>query len=396
MYDELIDARNRQLRDEFVNSIKDRICALSSSYHGGDDCEFFREHAMGSFNICFFVQFFQCPKSSRDSDAVPDGDRWVVRVPLGPRLAMEPWEKVESEVTTMRLVKSRTTIPIPEVYFYSTACEPGPYGFASFMIMEYVPGKNLRDLGFKLNKRVEALPPIREKILVQVANIYADLTRLEFPAIGRLVPGDGDEPKIGRMPISLCMNQQELEVGGTLAMVREHAGGSTGITSTDAYVSLLLDIAQDLSEKSTAIYSNEKEAKRGLYFLDQFTRHVRGKWTADTVNSDLFVLMHGDMQNPANLLFDDYMNLLAVLYWEWAQTVPRKLFLPPIWLLGRPEHSLMLFYDDYIEKPAHFCLVLDEVEKQNYGEVSSLSRDWRLGPGRRRSCQQSLAVPNPN
>ncbi len=95
MYDDIIEDRIRKARDAFIGSITDRqVRALASSYHHGDDCEFFREFNRGSFNVCFFVQFFTQPKLDRQPGAKPDGDCWVVRVPLGPRLAMEPWETV--------------------------------------------------------------------------------------------------------------------------------------------------------------------------------------------------------------------------------------------------------------------------------------------------------------
>ena len=104
MYDEIIETRIHKEREEFIDSIKDQICALASTYHNSDDCEFFRDFNRGSYNVCFFVQFFQHSKLDRESGAKPDGDRWVVRVPLEPCLAMEPWEKVETEVATMQWV----------------------------------------------------------------------------------------------------------------------------------------------------------------------------------------------------------------------------------------------------------------------------------------------------
>jgi hypothetical protein len=54
-------------------------------------CEFFKPPVRGSYNICYFVQFHQGV-----------GDKWVVRVPLAPTLALAPADKLESEVAVMQ------------------------------------------------------------------------------------------------------------------------------------------------------------------------------------------------------------------------------------------------------------------------------------------------------
>ncbi len=106
----------KEKQKEFTDSIRSKICDLASVYHNGDDCCFFREPQSGSYNVCFFVQFFRQSGKAHEETATsdegpkegpkekPDGDRWVVRVPFEIRLAIEPWEKVETEITTMRCV----------------------------------------------------------------------------------------------------------------------------------------------------------------------------------------------------------------------------------------------------------------------------------------------------
>ena len=43
----------------------------------------------------------------------------------------------------------KTTITIPKLYAYSFAREKGPYGIVSFMILEYIEGQTLNEVGFK-------------------------------------------------------------------------------------------------------------------------------------------------------------------------------------------------------------------------------------------------------
>ncbi len=89
-----MEARVHRNRDRFIASIyHEDICSLAALYYNGDACEFFKPPIRGSYNICYFVQFY-----SIDGD----GDRWVVRVPLAPCLAFGSRSKLESEVATMQ------------------------------------------------------------------------------------------------------------------------------------------------------------------------------------------------------------------------------------------------------------------------------------------------------
>lgn len=88
-YDEIIKNRIHKERDQYIESITGRICSLALAHHGGDDREFLQDLKKGSYNVCFFVRFLRRPRPAREPDAAPDGDRWVVRVPLAPCLAVD-------------------------------------------------------------------------------------------------------------------------------------------------------------------------------------------------------------------------------------------------------------------------------------------------------------------
>ncbi|KAL8312977.1 hypothetical protein RB593_007282 [Gaeumannomyces tritici] len=332
MYDEIIEDGIRKEREQYIESIKDRICSLASAHHGGDDCEFFQDFKRGSYNVCFFVRFFRRPRPARELDAAPNGDRWVVRVPLAPCLAIEPWEKVATEVATMQFVASHTTIPVPKVHAYSTSREPGAHRVASYIILEYVQGKTLDELGVDFK---EGTPEhLRDSINAQLADVYIQLSRLEFPAIGRLVPLPDGLVRVGRAPFSNAMNQHQLEVGGMPDMIKR------------------------------------------LYFLHQFSGLVKTSWIRSDLDSGPFVLAHGDLQRW-NMLFSDDFKLLAVIDWEWAQTVPLQLFLPPLFLSGSSIWSLGYLYERYANRLRGFCSVVEEAEKAKYGGEAPLSRLWK-------------------
>jgi hypothetical protein len=165
--------RVHEARDRFIELIsEDHIRRLASSYHNDDPCAFFKPPAWGSYNICFFVRF-RLRSTNEASDpsgqSCEIGDRWVVRVPLSPYLGIAAYNKLESEVAIMqyavdtdktraqtltqfpaaKVIAVKTTIPIPKLYAYSLARENGPYGIASYMILEYIEGRNLNNVGFK-------------------------------------------------------------------------------------------------------------------------------------------------------------------------------------------------------------------------------------------------------
>lgn len=74
-----------------------RVCKLASSYHPKLwRCRIFGEVEKGSYNACFPVVFL-------DPEEDHEAEKWVVRIPLLPRLAF-PEEKLRSEIATMKWV----------------------------------------------------------------------------------------------------------------------------------------------------------------------------------------------------------------------------------------------------------------------------------------------------
>lgn len=91
MVDLIAQDRLQRERDSFIETIDESsIQRLASSYHDGDECDFFQPPKCGRFVMSYFVRF-------------PNGDLWVVRVPISPCLAFDAQQLVEREVVTMQL-----------------------------------------------------------------------------------------------------------------------------------------------------------------------------------------------------------------------------------------------------------------------------------------------------
>lgn len=89
--------RVKQDAERFIASIDpSAVCDVASSFHPAKKkCRIFGDVKKGGFNVCFPVEFTE--------DAVDGGtpERWMVRVPVLPRLAF-PEEKIRSEIATMK------------------------------------------------------------------------------------------------------------------------------------------------------------------------------------------------------------------------------------------------------------------------------------------------------
>ena len=87
--------------------------------------------ASGSFNLIFFINF-------------DDGENWVLRIPGNGHARC--WDDfaagaLESEALTMRWIKDKTTIPMPEVYGFGSSMDNAigcPY-----IMLEYINGQSL-------------------------------------------------------------------------------------------------------------------------------------------------------------------------------------------------------------------------------------------------------------
>jgi aminoglycoside phosphotransferase (APT) family kinase protein len=109
-------------------------------------------------------------------------------------------EKVAMEVTALRLIYDRTTIPVPRVQAWGLAAE-NPLALGPFIIMDFINGVSLSDL----LKDPNAECPTRlvredigdsdlEIINRQLANFLLQLYKIDFDKMGSL-PWPKDKPQ---------------------------------------------------------------------------------------------------------------------------------------------------------------------------------------------------------
>ncbi|KAI5464572.1 phosphotransferase enzyme family protein [Mariannaea sp. PMI_226] len=351
--DEIIQSRVYCERDRFVASISERdILNLAKSVRDDDvDCQFFQPEIRGSFNVCYFVEF-------------EDGVKWVVRIPLTPCLAFGSRNKLESEVATMKLVQEKTSIPVPSIINYKLGDDSTP--LSSYLIIEYVEGEKLSFAQLKSFSADE-----RKRFFSSLANVYLELRRLEFPAIGCLT----EDFQVRKKPVTIAVNTQQLEGLGP-SRVQDAFYGLGSLTSANEYTTMQLLIASNALVQSRNSVFELGVGREALYHQNLFHRFANA-WVDRKLNTGPFVMVHGDLQ-PWNLILNEKREIVSVIDWEWSRIVPRQYFLPPLWLKPVDFTQLCLppVYEDWMETFTDFLAEMKKLETARGGDIR-LYREWR-------------------
>lgn len=191
----------------------------------------------------------------------------------------------------MKLIRSRTTIPVPQVFDYSLSPD-NPFGYP-YMLTEYLSGHPCQ------NTLARTVPSkYRPKVAEQLANVLFELQSLTFDRIGRLwTRGDGD-----------------------IELIPPEApnGASSSLLDT----SLEFFYAKREMENREIVQSshpNDADWLTACWVL----KIALGHMILDDRRRGPFPLCHLDL-HYGNLLFDNEFNLTGVLDWSNAQTAPME------------------------------------------------------------------------
>ncbi|KAI0010225.1 hypothetical protein F4779DRAFT_319842 [Xylariaceae sp. FL0662B] len=239
---------------------------------------------------------------------------------------------------------------------------------SSFLILEYVEGEKLSypQLGSLSDAQ-------REHLYHSLARVYIQLRRLEFPSIGCLQLSQGDF-KVSKMTTSIDINMQELE-GLNPSRIQASYYENSPLASANAYTSMLLEVADNAFAEGRSSVIDEDKGADALYHLNIF-RQFAERWVDCRFEQGPFVLVHGDLE-PFNLIFNDEMDIICVLDWEWSRVVPCQFFKPPLWF-SNPDPTMLAYdfiYQRYIERFDRFLAVVRKLERERYGN-ELLSNEW--------------------
>ncbi|KND90457.1 hypothetical protein TOPH_05029 [Tolypocladium ophioglossoides CBS 100239] len=227
-----------------------------------------------------------------------DDVRWLARFRLirtssPPRPVRE--YILRSEAATMIYLQQHTRIPTPRIFDWACESDRRNSIGADYILMEKLDGKPLDWNG--------ATPDQRERVMQQLADVFLEIERHPFKAMGSLVSaGDG----------------AEFEVQGLAhqATFRTGCGGLLGPFSSSLEGSRAI-----LESYLEMIASGEIEACRPA---DVYLAH---RYRLDIIqelfpSGGQFFLQHPDDKGD-HILVNGSFDIVGLIDWEWTQTVSR-------------------------------------------------------------------------
>ena len=222
--------------------------------------------------------------------AFSDGIFWIARFP---RITPKQDESRErsvallSEIATMSLVRTRTAIPVPQVFDYETSSD-NRFG-RDFVLMECLKGRKL-DGPIARTVPEEHLP----KVAKQFADILIELQSVAFDRIGRIWCGEAGTQEPGLI-------------------------GDEGEEAAKQQSSLDYFYRQRQEENREAMEAHPKDVD--WWTACSVLKIALPHFIAEDMISGPFPLCHLDF-HYGNLLFDEQYNLTGVIDWSAVQTVP--------------------------------------------------------------------------
>ncbi|KAI2786177.1 hypothetical protein POX_g08559 [Penicillium oxalicum] len=242
--------------------------------------------------------------------AFDDETKWVARIQLR-EATSDSKALLLSEIHTLSLIRAKSDIPVPRVFGYDICQER--IGRA-FMIMEFILGSTAMNAFCGHEVHAGEIPlRYKAKFHNDVAHIQATMASIRFPKIGmisRLHDGSYD---IGPIP----------GLGGPFESAQEYftawAENARFPTGEDTIrASVPPELANELILSIRQFPSQFKKALRRL-----------------PINTGPFPLHHPDFYH-SNIIIDDTHNILSVIDWEGAGTVPWEVVQFPMFLYTVP------------------------------------------------------------
>lgn len=146
------------------------------------DCKLVRR-ICGSYNIVHVVEVH--------------GVKLVIRVPVtgwGAGMTATAAQVLESQVSTMRLIRRTTSIPVPEVHGLDTTSN-NAIG-APYVCMSFLPGQTVSEIWFD-DSDAEAREKRRLSILANLAKTMAEFSRLQFDKLGSVMEDETGAIHVG-------------------------------------------------------------------------------------------------------------------------------------------------------------------------------------------------------
>ncbi|KAM3460197.1 hypothetical protein NHJ6243_006131 [Beauveria neobassiana] len=222
-----------------------------------------------------------------------DGIIWIARICHALKQGNENIEadrkSMLSEIATLRTLRRRTTIPVPDVFAFEASAS-NDFGYP-YMLMECLEGKPL-GTSMAFGVPVKHHPQVAK----QLAEVLFQLQNLSFDKLGRIWCGES------------CDESPEI-------IPYEDAEPAAAPMATS--LEWFYKHRQEQNRKALEVHAQDPEWRTACWILKSAMAQI----IIEDRMYGPFPLCHFDL-HFGNLLFDDEYNLTAVLDWSGAGTAP--------------------------------------------------------------------------
>ncbi|KAF5353383.1 hypothetical protein D9756_007843 [Leucocoprinus leucothites] len=293
------------------------------------------------FEIVFEDAEEHCDDLSKEKGQQGE-ESWIIRFGMRPmdayfNTAAQLERKMMNEAAALHLVRTRTTIPVPQIIaFHPVAGDsdptehqhshgPHPLGpsFPAFVLMTAIRGITIEDCGIAIHELGQADPgsdplqgdeakrPILKQYLRDIADIHVQLSRITFDNIGGFVLDKEGNVTVG----------PGADFGlGPFDTAKEYFA-----IQAEAYERL----AEAASEEDVDGVDGEQSAEcLKRQFVASLWRTAMMPLVDERDAGGPFPMRHGDLHSE-NVLVDETGHIVGVLDWDCAATVPWEAFAVP-------------------------------------------------------------------
>ncbi|KAL4791729.1 hypothetical protein BDV19DRAFT_381332 [Aspergillus venezuelensis] len=275
---------NKQQVDACINRVNwDALLIYASTLNSNKPCTLLEPTTNGGGHL---IRLISLHDSDQDSATKHDDKHkeeiWIARIQLTPSTP-ESSARLRSEINTMNLIRSRSTIATPKIFGYSLSDEDSFNVGAALTLMDFLPGSSAVDAHGGWEAHHGRVPiERRKKFYTDVARIQVQLSSIRLPAIGSVIKNDDGEYGVGPIP----------SLGGPFNTANELLIASAG-------------------------YAHDKSLHLRLRELA-----CQGKISNLRYNAGPFPLHHPDPYH-SNIIIDDEWAILGIIDWEGAWNMPR-------------------------------------------------------------------------
>ncbi|KAI4913963.1 hypothetical protein J4E90_005683 [Alternaria incomplexa] len=331
----------------------------------------FVRYLQGSYNVNLVIRF-------GEEDIV------IIRFPKrGITAARFLEEKVKNEVRFLEYLAEKTTLPVPKIRDWGTA-KDSPSQLSPYIIMDYIEGTELETL---LRQRQDDQKEAEvDLVYEQIADYMLQISRLHFSAIGPINKDISGAWTVGDRPLTTNMNN-------LASVVTEYPVDQfpeVAFTSTQAFLHYRADENLVHLQVQRNLAHSHQDAERCFIARHKFKQLIERYYPTSEADDGPFIPYCHDFR-PKNMLAryeDGSLKIVAVLDFEFVNTMPAQFAYDPPWWLAMVSPGLMLerfsmedFEALYVPRLEHFLQAMAKVEaEQKAGhrrEIVSLTTRMR-------------------